>query len=103
MAAPTVRCAKLKKELPGLDPDSPAHARELRMVKLIAGDAMVTRVREHVSAEAMELWKGHMLMCMNEFRLDPTSDECNRLLAQQMDSFFFGEKAEIPNYVPPKA
>lgn len=102
MAAANVMCAKLKQELPGIDAESSDGARELKMIKLIAGPAMVERVRTSISAKAMELWKGHMLMCMNEFRLDPTSDEANRMLAMQMEQFFFGGDAKIPNYVPPK-
>lgn len=102
MAAALLMCAKLKQELPGVDPESADGARELRMIKLIAGPAMVERVKSSISAKAMEMWKGHMLMCMNEFRLDPTSDEANRVLAAQMEQFFFGEEAKIPNFVPPK-
>ncbi len=102
MAAANVMCAKLKQELPAIDADSSAGARELKMVRLIAGPEMAERVRSSISAKAMEMWKAHMLMCMNEFRLDPTSDEANRMLAMQMEQFFFGGDATIPNYVPPK-
>ncbi len=99
--AKLVRCAKLGRELPGLDPDTPDGSRALKMVTLIAGPQMMARVRDSVSAEAFEGWKGHMLMVMNEFRLDPQSDEANRVLAQQMEAFFFGQNASIPNFVPP--
>jgi Fe-S cluster biosynthesis and repair protein YggX len=102
MAERMVQCAKLGKELPGIDVDSPAGARELKMVTLIAGPQMAQRVRERISAQAMEMWKSHMLMCMNEFRLDPSSEETNRVLASQMEAFFFGQTPDIPNYVPPK-
>lgn len=101
MASKLVQCAKLGQELPGIDPDTPDGARALKMVLLIAGPEMMARVRDGISAQAYEQWKGHMLMVMNEFRLDPQSDEANRVLAQQMEAFFFGQKAEIPNYVPP--
>jgi Fe-S cluster biosynthesis and repair protein YggX len=101
MAAKLVRCAKLGQELPGIDPDSPEGSRHLRMVKLIAGPEMARRVQEGVSAQAMARWNDHMLMVMNEYRLDPMSDQANRVLAQHMEAFFFGETAEIPNYKPP--
>ncbi len=100
--AKLVHCAKLGRELPGLDPDSPDGSRSLKMVTLIAGPQMMARVRDQISAQAFEGWKGHMLMVMNEFRLDPQSDEANRVLAQQMEAYFFGDRADIPNYVPPQ-
>jgi len=101
MAAKMVKCAKLGRELPGIDPDSEDAQRDLKMVLVIAGPEMMERVKSGVSQQAMNMWKDHMLMVMNEFRLDPMSDEANRVLAQQMEAFFFGEQPEIPNYVPP--
>jgi Fe-S cluster biosynthesis and repair protein YggX len=41
-------------------------------------------------------------MLLNEYRLDPTSDEANELLRQHMEDFFFGQQRAIPNYVPPE-
>lgn len=102
MSAGTVVCAKLGAELPGIDPASPDGGRHLRMVKLIGGAAFADRVLKTISAKAMGLWNDHMLMVINEYRLDPTSDEANAVLAKQMEAFFFGERADIPNYVPPK-
>lgn len=102
MAAHIVNCAKLRKELPGIDTDTPEGDRAYKMVMLIAGREMADRVRDTISAEAMEMWNDHMRMVMNEFRLDATSDEANRILKQFMEQFFFGEEQAIPNYVPPK-
>jgi len=103
MAAKTVRCATLGKELPGIDPETPEGEQALKMVRLIAGPEFAKRVEENVSAQAFELWKDQMLMIMNEFRLDPTSDESNRVLKPYMEAFFFGDQRPIPNYVPPDA
>lgn len=101
MAEKMVKCAKLGHELPGIDPSTDDGARALKMVTVIAGPQMAARVRDNVSLQAFEMWKGHMLMVMNEFQLDPQSDQANQVLAQQMEAFFFGEQPEIPNYVPP--
>lgn len=102
MPAPTVQCAKLNQPLPGLDPDSPDGRQARKLSMLFGGDELADRVLAGVSAKAWEMWKGHMLMVMNEFRLDPTSSEANKILAQQMEQFFFGESPEIPNFVPPE-
>lgn len=101
MAAKLVNCVKLKQELPGIDPDSPEGARHLRMVRLIAGNEMAARVLANVSAQAMAKWNDHMLMVMNEYRLDPMSDQANGILAEHMEAFFFGGGSAIPNYTPP--
>src|SRR5947207_1654089 len=102
MAAPVVKCAKLGKELPGIDPSTPEGSQALRMALLLGGREMQQRIRETISAQAWSQWKDHMLMVMNEYRLDPTSEEANKVLRAHMESFLFGETPEIPNYVPPK-
>ena len=101
MAANTVKCVKLGQELPAIDPTTPQGDQALKMVLVIAGPEMMKRVQENISAQAYDMWKDHALMVMNEFRLDPTSDQSNQVLAQYMEQFFFGEDAAIPNYVPP--
>lgn len=102
MTQKLVRCAKFGQELPAIDPDSTEGGRWLRMVALIAGPEMMARVRDNISADAMRRWNDHMIMVINEYRLDPTSDSANAVLAEHMEAFFFGERADIPNYVPPK-
>lgn len=94
-------CAKLGQELPALDLDNPDQARQYRMLKLIGGAELADRIKDAVSAKAVAMWPDYMLMVMNEYRLDPTSDESNQVLAPHMESFFFGEQKEIPNYVTP--
>jgi Fe-S cluster biosynthesis and repair protein YggX len=102
MAAKTVNCAKLKQDLPGLDPDTPEGDRALKMALLIGGPELRQRVQDSVSAKAWEMWIDHMLMVVNEYRLDPTSDEANKVLKPHMEAFFFSRQAQIPGYVPPK-
>jgi Fe-S cluster biosynthesis and repair protein YggX len=102
MAAKTVKCVKLGEELPAIDPATPAGGQALRMCRLFGGADLAQRVQESVSANAWDMWADHMRMVINEFRLDPTSDESNALLGKYMEDFFFGQQREIPNYVPPK-
>jgi Fe-S cluster biosynthesis and repair protein YggX len=102
MAARAVKCAKLKQELPGLDPDTPDGGRALKMAMLIGGPELRRRVQDSVSAKAWQMWTDHMLMVVNEYQLDPTSDEANRILEPHMEAFFFGKQAQIPGYVPPE-
>lgn len=103
MAAGTVKCAKLGKELPAIDPDTFEGAQALRMVTLIGGPTLRARVLQSVSAQAWKMWQDHMVMIFNEYRLDPTSEQSNKILGAHLDSFFFGEQKAIDNWVPPKA
>lgn len=102
MPTKTVHCAKLRQELPAIDPESTEGSQALRTALVIGGPTMRDRVAAQVSQKAWEMWKDHMIMVFNEYRLDPMSDEANRILAHYMEAFFFGEGMEIPNYVPPK-
>ncbi|MFN0136856.1 MAG: Fe(2+)-trafficking protein, partial [Phycisphaerae bacterium] len=102
MSAKTVMCAKLKQELPALDESTPDGDRARRMLLLIVGKEMQLRVMQNVSAQAWGLWTDHMRMLMNEYRLDPTSEEANKVLRPHMESFFFGEQQAVPNFVAPK-
>lgn len=103
MAQRMVQCAKLGKELPGLDESTADGRQALKLAQLIGGSELRERVQNHISADAWKLWKDHMLMVINEFRLDPTSDASNPVLKEHMVEFLFGHGREIPNYVPPGA
>ena len=86
-----VMCKKLQKELPGLD--EPPWPGELGQ-----------RIYENVSKEAWKLWIEHSKMIMNEYRLNPLDPEAQRIMEEQMEQFFFGEGAKLPEgYVPPRA
>jgi Fe-S cluster biosynthesis and repair protein YggX len=96
-----VRCAKLGRELPGLDETTPQGERALRMAQLLGGPEMRQRVHDHISAEAWERWTDFMRMVINEYQLDPTSDASNAILKEHMESFLFGgEGGGLPNYTP---
>jgi Fe-S cluster biosynthesis and repair protein YggX len=97
-----VQCVKLNQELPAIDDSTPEGQRALKMAMLFGGPELQQKIRENVSLEAWKAWTNHMLMVINEFRLDPGSPESNKVLGEQMERFFFGEPDQVPGYVPPK-
>ena len=101
MATKIVKCAKLGEELPGIDEETAEGDRALRLALLIGGAELRQRVSESVSAQAWEMWTNHMLMVINEYRLDPTSDEASRVLKPHMEAFLFGQATQVPGYTPP--
>ncbi len=83
-----VNCVKFGKELPGLD-EAPW-----------PGD-LGQKIFESVSMDAWGLWKEHMKMVLNEFRLQPWQPEAKEIIEQQMEAFFFGDGAQLPpDFVP---
>jgi Fe-S cluster biosynthesis and repair protein YggX len=43
-------------------------------------------------------------MLMNEYRLNPVDANSQKIMAEQMEQFFFGEGAKLPEgYVPQRA
>jgi Fe-S cluster biosynthesis and repair protein YggX len=89
MAEHMVFCAKLKKELPGLD--EPPFDNDLGK-----------KVYEQVSRNAWGMWVEHCKMLLNEYRLNPARKEDQQAIVQQMEQFFFGEGSVLPKeYVPP--
>ena len=83
-----VFCVKLQSELPGLDaPPWPG--------------ALGQRIYEHISREAWEMWEERMKMILNELRLLPFQKEAQKIMAQQMEEYFFGQGSALPpGYVP---
>ena len=100
MAAKTVKCAKLGQDLPGIDDATADGSQALRMCLLLGGPALRDRVRENISAQAWGKWKDHMIMVINEYRLDATSDQSNAVLKTALEDFLFGKAANVPGYVP---
>jgi Fe-S cluster biosynthesis and repair protein YggX len=61
------------------------------------------RIFESVSKQAWADWLRHQTMLINENRLSPMDPKARKFLEEQMDRYFFGEGAEVPEgYVPPK-
>ena len=86
-----VDCVKLGRELPGLE--KPPFPGELGQ-----------RIFEHVSAEAYAMWPPHMTILINHYGLNPADPETRKMLRAEMEEFFFGENARMPEgWVPPEA
>ncbi|CRI65252.1 Fe(II) trafficking protein YggX [Thiocapsa sp. KS1] len=86
-----VHCVKLGREAEGLD--RPPYPGELGK-----------RIHANVSKQAWQDWLRHQTMLINENRLSPMDPKSRKFLEEQMEKYFFGEGAEMPQgYVPPKS
>lgn len=84
-----VFCAKLHKELPGLD--EPPFDTDLG-----------NKIYNQVSREAWTGWTEFCKMLLNEYRLNPARREDQEVIVKQMEQYFFGEGSVLPaEYVPP--
>ncbi|MGH9718523.1 MAG: oxidative damage protection protein [Candidatus Acidiferrales bacterium] len=86
-----VKCAKLGRELPGLD--RPPWKGEIGQ-----------RVYESVSQEAWQMWVDHSKMLLNEFHLNPLDPRSQKIMEEQMEQFFFGDGSKPPEgfVAPPR-
>ena len=85
-----VKCAKLSRELPGLD--RPPWKGDLGK-----------RIYDQISKEAWAMWVNHSKMLLNEYRLNPLDPNAQKIMEEQMELFLFGEGAKVPEgYVAPK-
>ena len=86
-----VHCRKLDKDLPGL------------WFKPFKND-LGQRIYDEISQDAWKMWLEHSKMIMNEFRLNPLDPQSLKIMEEQMEQFFFGEGAKLPeNYVPQRS
>lgn len=86
-----VNCVKLGREAEGLE--RPPLRSE-----------MGQRIFENVSKEAWKMWLEHSKMLINEYRIDLVSEAGQRVWMAELEKYFFGEGATLPEgYVPPKA
>ncbi|MEE2961386.1 MAG: oxidative damage protection protein [Myxococcota bacterium] len=86
----TVLCAKLKKELPGL---------EFLPFKSPLGE----KIYHEISEEAWGEWVKHSTMVINEFRLNPSTPDAQKVLMEQMEKFLFSDGSDVappPDFVP---
>ncbi|HYN88681.1 MAG TPA: oxidative damage protection protein [Ardenticatenaceae bacterium] len=83
-----VMCAKIGRELPGLDrPPFP-------------GD-LGQRIYENISQMAWQMWQEHSILLINHYGLNMGNPEDREFIMQQMEEFFFGEGARMPEgWVP---
>jgi len=83
-----VKCAKLGQELPGM------------LYKPFNND-LGQRIYDNVSQQAWMMWLEFSTRIVNEFRLDVSSAEGQKLLSEQAEQFFFGSGGQAPpDYVP---
>jgi len=88
--ARTVHCVKLDKDLEGLE--KPPFRGELGQ-----------RLFENVSAQAWRSWLEHSKMLINEYRLDVTSENGQRIWMTELEKYFWGDGSAAPaEYVAPK-
>jgi Fe-S cluster biosynthesis and repair protein YggX len=84
-----VQCIKLGRQAEGLDEppfDTP----------------LGQKIYDNVSKLAWEQWEQHMKMLLNEYRLQPWKKEHQEFIVQQMDQYFFGEGAAVPEQFVPE-
>jgi Fe-S cluster biosynthesis and repair protein YggX len=83
-----VDCVKLGRELPALDrPPFPG--------------PLGQRIFENISKDAWDLWKQHSVTIVNHYGLNLADPEAQKFLMEQMEQFFFGEGAQMPEgWVP---
>lgn len=86
-----VFCVKFQREMEGLS-EVP-----------FEGHPLGQRIYDNVSKDAWKMWLEHMKMLMNEYRLNLGTQEAQEFLIKQMEQYFFGEGAALPQgYVPPQ-
>jgi Fe-S cluster biosynthesis and repair protein YggX len=78
-----VQCVKFGKEMPGLD--RPPFKGE-----------MGQKIFDNVSKEAWRMWIEHSKMLVNEFRLDLTSEQGQKIWMAECDKYFYGEGSQLP-------
>jgi Fe-S cluster biosynthesis and repair protein YggX len=81
--AQTVKCIKLGRELPGLN--RPPFPGELGQ-----------RVFENVSQAAWQMWQQQSALLINHYGLTLRDPAAQKFLMEQLEEFFFGEGAQMP-------
>lgn len=83
-----VKCVKLGRELPGLK--RPPFPGELGK-----------RIYDNVSQQGWQLWTQHSTLLINHYGLNTADPNAQRFLMEQMEEFFFGEGAQLPeDWIP---
>lgn len=90
MAEPRiVHCVKLKKDLPGLD-------------RLPVQGELGQKVFDNVSKEAFKMFLDYFKMIVNEYRLDLSNPETDKIFLDQMQEYLFGSGGELPEEYTPE-
>ena len=84
-----VKCVKLGQELPGI-------------IYKPFDNELGQRIYDSVSQDAWRMWIEQSKMLVNEYRIDLTSAQGQRMLLEQAEKFFFGDGSARPaEYVAP--
>ena len=83
MAVRMVNCAKLGRELPGLN-------------RPPFGGALGKRVYENISQQAWAMWQDQSTLLINHYGLNLRDPAAQKFLMEQLEQFFFGEGAKLP-------
>ena len=78
-----VNCAKLGRELPGLN-------------RPPFGGELGKRVFENISQQAWAMWQDQSTLLINHYGLNLRDPNAQKFLMEQMEQFFFGEGAKLP-------
>jgi Fe-S cluster biosynthesis and repair protein YggX len=78
-----VMCAKIGQELPGLE--EPPFDNELGQ-----------RLYNEISQMAWEMWPPQQMILINHYGLSLNDPRARQFLREQMEEFFFGENAAMP-------
>ncbi len=86
-----VHCVKLGRELPGLEkPPFPG--------------PLGQRIYENISQQAYDMWPAQSTLLINHYGLNLADPEARKILREQMEEFFFGPNAKMPEgWVPENA
>lgn len=84
----TVQCIKLGHEAEALD-------------RAPFKGALGDRIYANVSKQAWRQWLEHSKMLINEYRLDLTSENGQRIWMTECEKFFFGEGSKLPDEFRP--
>ncbi len=86
--ARTIHCIKLNRDEVGLE-------------KPPFKGPLGQRLFENVSAQAWKVWLEHSKMLINEYRLDLTSENGQRIWMSECEKYFFGDGSQLPpDFVP---
>jgi len=87
-----VKCVKLGRELPGV-------------IYRPFDNELGKRIYDNVSQDAWRLWIEQSKMMVNEYRIDLTSPQGQRMLLDKAEEFFFGGGGDEkpPEFVAPDA
>ena len=85
-----VKCAKLGRELPGLERQP------------VPGE-IGKRIYANISAQAWEMWKNQSVLLINHYGLNLLEPEAQKFLREQMEKFLFEDVVQVPEGWEPES